>query len=104
MRRLPRRHRLVLFEHFRLDAMAHAQNRVAVLRELGRYDEFLGGVLEQWDEDDWLVLASDHGNVEDLSTAGHTRNPAMLACWGNGVVIFQSFTDISQIISIATFY
>ena len=85
VRRLLHRHRLVLFEHFRLDAMAHAQNREAILRELGRYDEFLGGVLEHWNMDDWLLLASDHGNVEDLSTAGHTRNPALLAGWGRGI-------------------
>jgi 2,3-bisphosphoglycerate-independent phosphoglycerate mutase len=97
VRRLLHRHRLVLFEHFRLDAMAHAQNREVILRELGRYDEFLGGLLEQWDGNDWLVLASDHGNVEDLSTAGHTRNPALLAGWGRGVGRLGKCKDVAEL-------
>ena len=97
VRRLLYRHQLVMFEHFRLDAMAHAQNREAILRELARYDEFLGGVLEEWDGDDWLVLASDHGNVEDLSTAGHTRNPALLAGWGRGIGKLGICKDVAEL-------
>jgi bisphosphoglycerate-independent phosphoglycerate mutase (AlkP superfamily) len=36
----------------------------------------LGGLLEAWGERaDLIVLSSDHGNLEDLSTRGHTLNP-----------------------------
>jgi len=97
VRRLMRRHRLVMFEHFRLDAMAHAQNRDTVLRELARYDEFLGGLLEQRDGDDWLVLASDHGNVEDMTIAGHTRNPVLLAGWGRGIGKLGGCRDVAEL-------
>ena len=36
----------------------------------------LGALLSAWDDDAGLILlTSDHGNLEDLSTHGHTRNP-----------------------------
>jgi len=36
----------------------------------------LGGLTDAWDDSAGLiVLTSDHGNMEDLSTRGHTMNP-----------------------------
>ncbi len=36
----------------------------------------LGGLLDAWNDDEGLILiTSDHGNMEDLSTRGHTMNP-----------------------------
>jgi bisphosphoglycerate-independent phosphoglycerate mutase (AlkP superfamily) len=41
------------------------------------FDAVLGGLLAAWDDDAGLILiTSDHGNLEDLSTRGHTANPA----------------------------
>jgi len=31
-----------------------------------------------------VILTSDHGNIEDLSVRGHTRNPALTLLWGQG--------------------
>ncbi|MDO9170716.1 MAG: hypothetical protein Q7W29_02680, partial [bacterium] len=31
-----------------------------------------------------VLLTSDHGNLEDLSTRSHTRNPVPLLAWGPG--------------------
>ena len=31
-----------------------------------------------------VILTSDHGNIEDLGTKSHTRNPAMTLVWGAG--------------------
>jgi phosphopentomutase len=43
---------------------------------LERFDALLGGLLEDIDlSESLLVLTSDHGNIEDLSTKTHTRNP-----------------------------
>ena len=28
------------------------------------------------------MVTSDHGNLEDLTTRGHTRNPVPFLCWG----------------------
>ncbi len=39
-------------------------------------DEVLGGLIEAWDHERGLILlTSDHGNLEDLSTRRHTLNP-----------------------------
>ena len=40
------------------------------------FDKVLGGLLGAWDEQRGLILiTSDHGNMEDLSTRRHTPNP-----------------------------
>jgi 2,3-bisphosphoglycerate-independent phosphoglycerate mutase len=43
---------------------------------LATFDEVLGGLASAWDDEAGLILiTSDHGNLEDLSTRGHTANP-----------------------------
>lgn len=38
-------------------------------------DEALAGLLEAWDDEQGsIIISSDHGNLEDLSQRGHTRN------------------------------
>lgn len=52
---------------------------------LERFDAFLGGILEELDsEKSLLIITSDHGNVEDLSTKTHTRNPVPVILIGLG--------------------
>jgi len=41
-------------------------------------------MLEEIDGDTLVLLTSDHGNLEDLSTRSHTRNPVPLMAWGPG--------------------
>ena len=39
-------------------------------------DAVLGGLAQAWgDRTDLIVLTADHGNLEDISRRGHTRNP-----------------------------
>ncbi len=45
-----------------------------------------------------LVVTSDHGNLEDLSTKSHTRNPVPLLAVGPGADAFAgaaSLTDVT---------
>mgnify|MGYP001592226516 CR=1 FL=1 len=45
-----------------------------IKQDLG--DQVLAGLLEAWDDAAGVVLiTSDHGNLEDLSTRRHTANP-----------------------------
>jgi hypothetical protein len=54
-------------------------------RVLRTLDRFLARVLAAWRGGRrLLVLASDHGNIEDLSTRTHTRNPVPLVAVGRG--------------------
>jgi 2,3-bisphosphoglycerate-independent phosphoglycerate mutase len=40
---------------------------------LETFDRVLGGLLDAWDDERGLILlTSDHGNLEDLSTRRHT--------------------------------
>ena len=46
-------------------------------------DTVFGSLLSTWDYENGLILlTSDHGNLEDLSTRRHTRNDVpLLAHW-----------------------
>ena len=53
----------------------HSQNMAFAVEVLERFDEFLSGFLESFNPDTTvLIITSDHGNIEDLSTKSHTRN------------------------------
>lgn len=90
-----RRHAFTLFEYFRTDQAGHAQDAARARDELGRLELFLAGLLAELlparaaaggdpDPGALVVLTSDHGNLEDLSTRSHTRNPVPLMAWGTG--------------------
>lgn len=65
-----------LFEYWLSDYAGHSQDMDAALATLETFDAALGGLADGWDDDAGLVLiTSDHGNLEDLSTRRHTLNP-----------------------------
>jgi hypothetical protein len=64
------------FEYWLSDYAGHAQDMVGSCTLLSAFDQVLGGLLSAWDDSAGLILiTSDHGNLEDLSTRGHTTNP-----------------------------
>ncbi len=65
------------FEYWPSDYVGHGQDMAEALELLATLDAMLGGLLAAWDDDEGLILiTSDHGNLEDLGTRGHTTNPA----------------------------
>ncbi len=74
--RIASRHDLTLFAHYTPDYVGHRGSWEEAVAALERVDAFLGGVLETLPTDALLVVASDHGNVEDVNRE-HTRNPAL---------------------------
>ncbi|MBL0173957.1 MAG: hypothetical protein IPP94_01625 [Ignavibacteria bacterium] len=79
------RHRLTLFEYFATDKAGHERSMPMARRVLEDIDAFLRGVIEHSDPASTLVLVtSDHGNLEDLSTKSHTRNPVPVFLFGAG--------------------
>lgn len=65
------------FEYWLSDYAGHGQDMEAACNLIADLDEVLGGLIDSWDDDEGLILVtSDHGNIEDLSTRGHTTNPA----------------------------
>jgi hypothetical protein len=65
-----------LFEYWASDYAGHKQDMDWAVRQLETFDGVLGGLLKAWDDDQGLILlTSDHGNMEDLSTRRHTDAP-----------------------------
>lgn len=64
------------FEYWLSDYAGHRQDMAQAVSLLEDFDQVLGGLLAAWDDETGLVLlTSDHGNLEDLSTRRHTANP-----------------------------
>jgi len=86
--RAARANDFTLFEYFQSDKAGHSGDAARIRRELAGLDAFLTALLDELAEDlarDTLVLVtSDHGNLEDVTTRRHTTNPVPLMCWGEG--------------------
>ena len=66
----------VLFEYSFTDHAGHSQSMSQATEILGLVDEFIGGIVDAMRPAlTTLIITSDHGNLEDLSTKTHTRNP-----------------------------
>jgi hypothetical protein len=74
--RLATEHDFSFFEFWLSDYAGHQQDMAQAIHLLTEFDQVLGGLLEAWDDQAGLILiTSDHGNLEDLSTRRHTDNP-----------------------------
>lgn len=69
-------HHLTVYAHYATDLAGHRGGMEGAVKALERVDAFLGGYLGAAPVDATLLVASDHGNVEDVNQ-GHTRNPAL---------------------------
>jgi hypothetical protein len=87
---------LTLFAHYTTDSAGHARDMDAARAALARLDDFFAGVLGALASDTLLVVASDHGNLEDVS-AGHTRNPALGIAAGPGADRAETLSDIRSV-------
>jgi 2,3-bisphosphoglycerate-independent phosphoglycerate mutase len=76
-------HRFTLYEHFVADRAGHDQDERAALSILSDLARFVRAVLSLLDlSRTTVLLTSDHGNVEDLSTRNHTLNQVPTLAWG----------------------
>ena len=75
-------HDFTLFEYFLTDIAGHSQNRERAEEVLRSLDTCLAGLLDGLDGDTLFILTSDHGNIEDLGTRGHTFNQVPLVARG----------------------
>ncbi len=95
--RLSGDHGLVVFESFLTDVAGHRQAQAFATSVLETVDRFLAGVLDNIDPDVTLLVTSDHGNLEDLSTREHTRNPVPLLAIGPHARVFRDTPAITGI-------
>jgi bisphosphoglycerate-independent phosphoglycerate mutase (AlkP superfamily) len=60
-----------LFEYWASDYAGHKQQMDTAIELMETFDGVLGGLVNIWD-DGLILITSDHGNMEDLSTRKHT--------------------------------
>lgn len=65
---------LIFFEYFLTDSYGHKKNREKLEYETRKLNRFINNIWLEGNE--WLdiVITSDHGNSEDISTGDHTKN------------------------------
>jgi hypothetical protein len=88
---------LVLFEFFETDEAGHARSMDRALDALGRLDRLLRAAVAGLAPGDTLVVASDHGNVEDLSTRNHTLAPVAVLGFGRGAAEVEGVRDLTHL-------
>ncbi|MCI0519677.1 MAG: peptidase [Chloroflexi bacterium] len=71
------------FEYWLSDYAGHGQEMDAALALLDTLDQVIGSLADAWQyQDALIIITSDHGNLEDLSTRRHTANPVPLLLIG----------------------
>lgn len=75
---------LVLFEYYLTDKAGHSRDGEWSRKILGVLDRFLMRLVSNKNRNDYLLICSDHGNLENLGVKTHTRNPVPLIVYGEG--------------------
>lgn len=97
--RLAAAYDFALFEYWASDYAGHKQDMDWALRQLQTLDEVLRGFVSAMPADMLLLLTSDHGNMEDLSTRRHTSAPVPLLLIGPPQArhAFRHLTDLTHL-------
>jgi hypothetical protein len=88
---------LTLFEHFLADETGHAQDERLAEEALSTFDAFAREVVAQRPDDALVVICSDHGNVEDLSTRQHTLAQVPVLLFGGRGDLGDGLEDLASV-------
>ena len=91
------RYSVTLFESYLSDFAGHAQDKVQAVTCLQRIDAFLESAIAHLPANVTLIVTSDHGNIEDISTKRHTFNRVPLLAIGKRAATFASVHDLTGI-------
>ena len=95
--RLCATHDFVLFEHYLADEAGHARDGDAAELALTTFDRFARRVVENKRDDLHVLVTSDHGNVEDLSTRSHTLHPVPVLYFGQSPEQVESIETVADV-------
>jgi len=92
-------HQFTLYEYFITDKVGHAQDMQKARLVLTNLARLIRGVLKKIDlQRTSVILTSDHGNIEDLSSRNHTLNPVPTIVWGaNKELIANRIKNLADI-------
>ncbi len=88
---------LALFEFFESDEAGHARSHDLARAVLARLDRFLRALVAGLPDGWALLVASDHGNVEDLSTRNHTLSPVPVLGFGAAAARVAAVGDLTGV-------
>jgi hypothetical protein len=90
---------LLLYEYFLTDMYGHGFSFRECVDLIGKLNRLMKHLISRLDEArDTLLLTSDHGNLEDMTSRIHTRNPVPLITWGRGSgVMRDQIGDIADV-------
>jgi 2,3-bisphosphoglycerate-independent phosphoglycerate mutase len=86
---------LAAFEFFETDEAGHARSMPRALDALDRLDRFLRALVAGLGPEDSLVVTSDHGNLEDLSTRNHTLARVPVLGFGRAAGRVEAVRDLT---------
>jgi hypothetical protein len=93
---------LAWFDYWLSDYAGHRGTQDQAISILETLDTVLGGLLKAWqDTDHFIILTSDHGNLEDLNARGHTLNPVPVLLVGP-TPLREKFSQ--QLLDLTSFY
>jgi 2,3-bisphosphoglycerate-independent phosphoglycerate mutase len=87
---------LTFFDFWLSDRVGHRGTFSEAVRLVEDLDRFLSGVAGSL-ADVTLVVTSDHGNLEDKGTRGHTRSPVPLLALGPGRSAFSECATLPDV-------
>jgi len=87
---------LTLYAHYSTDTAGHRGVLTDAVEALVRVDDFLAGLTSALASDTLLLIASDHGNIEDVR-GGHTANPALGIAAGPHADRAREMTDLRDV-------
>ncbi|MEO1592564.1 MAG: alkaline phosphatase family protein [Cyanobacteria bacterium J06632_22] len=94
---LSQRHAVTLLECYLPDEAGHAQDYNQAQRSLSRIDQLIDQIVAGLAPNTTLIVTSDHGNIEDLSTPRHTCNSVPLLAFGPEAPAFATVTSLVEI-------
>lgn len=70
-----KKHDFVFFEYFITDTYGHKRMKDKLSNEVIKINKFLKHLWRDGNNEIDIIITSDHGNCEDISTGNHTLNP-----------------------------
>ena len=90
-----------LFEYWASDYAGHKQDMDSAVELMETFDQVIGGLLEEMSDEMLVLVTSDHGNMEDLSTRRHTDADVPALVIGNKSARNEFIHDMKKITDIA---
>lgn len=97
---MSRDYAFAMHSHWMTDHVGHRGPVERGVELLELFDGVMAGILDAWDDEEGLVIVtSDHGNLEDVSSRSHTENDVPTLIIGSAKAAFaDGLRDLSHLV------